>query len=84
MEFAIPEFIVLVKAASKKLALPLPLDFEAKMYLTSLGTGVLHPDEEFFSCTRSVYSDMKAWNCVQRLNCWYRTRCIWTTVGDTR
>ncbi|CAB1121424.1 unnamed protein product [Ectocarpus sp. CCAP 1310/34] len=42
VEFAIPQFIVLAKAAAKKLELPLPLDIEDKMYLTSLGTDMTY------------------------------------------
>ena len=40
MSFAIPNFIVLVKAAAAQLDLPTPFDMEKKLYLTTLGTGV--------------------------------------------
>ena len=40
MSFAIPNFIILVKAAAAQLDLPTPFDMEKKLYLTTLGTGV--------------------------------------------
>lgn len=39
VKFAIPQFLLLVKEAAHELALPLPLDLETKIFLTSLGTG---------------------------------------------